>query len=113
MAFKQELIELSSCWKELGLPVSCPYPLPTPDELAVHRKEFEDFVVARDLKQKLTCVLETTPDGWVPTEFWEATKSAHKEALDVFIQTVRDGKIADDREMSEEDLMRMWPFDIE
>ncbi|KAL8910040.1 MAG: hypothetical protein Q9171_004666 [Xanthocarpia ochracea] len=85
VAFRDELIEISSRWKELGLPNSCPYPLPTSDELVVYRREFEDFVAARKLKQRLICLLDTTPDGWVPTHLWEATKSAHNEAFDVFV----------------------------
>lgn len=113
MAFRQELIEISSRWKELGLPNDCPYPLPTSDELGFYRKEFEDFVAVRELKQRLICLLDTTPDGWVPTQSWEATKSAHKEAFDEIVQAVRDAKITDDQSISEEKLRKMWPFDIE
>ena len=113
MAFRQELIEISSRWKELGLLNSCPYPLPTSDELVIYRKEYEDFVTARDLKQRLICLLDTTPDGWVPTQFWETTKSAHKEAFDEIVHAVRDAKITDGQSMSEEELKKMWPFDIE
>ena len=113
VAFRQELIEISSRWKELGLPDYCPYPLPTSDDLVVYRREFEDFMAARKLKQKLMCLLDTTPDGWVPTQFWEATKSAHKEAFDELVQAVRDAKIADDQSMSEKELRKMWPFDVE
>ncbi|KAL8967251.1 MAG: hypothetical protein Q9197_005527, partial [Variospora fuerteventurae] len=86
VAFRQELIEISSRWKELGLPNDCPYPLPTSNELVSYRKDFEDFVIARKLKQRLICLLGTTPDGWVPTQLWEATKSAHKEAFDELVQ---------------------------
>ncbi|MCJ1382441.1 hypothetical protein MMC17_005554 [Xylographa soralifera] len=110
VAFRQELIEISSRWKELGLSNSCPYPLPTSNDLVVHQTEFEDFVEARKLKQRLTCLLDTTPDGWVPTQLWEATKSAHKEAFDEIVKAVRD---ADEESMSEEKLRKIWPFDIE
>lgn len=113
VAFRQELIETSRRWKELGLPNHCPYPLTTSDDLVVYRREFEDFVTARKLKQNLIWFLDTVPDGWVPTEFWEATKSAHKEAFDEHVQAVRDTKIADDQSMSEEQLRKIWPFDIE
>ncbi|KAL8860622.1 MAG: hypothetical protein Q9178_002975 [Gyalolechia marmorata] len=113
VAFRQELMEISSRWKELGLPDSCPYPLPTSDGLVVYRREFENFVAARKLKQRLICLLDTTPDGWVPTEFWEATKSAHKEAFDGIAQAMRDAEVTGDESMSEEELRKMWPFDIE
>ena len=113
VAFRQELIEISSRWKELGLPKYCPYPLPSSDELVAHRREFEDFVAARTLKQRLICLLDTTPDGWVPTQAWEATQSAHKEAFDELVQAVRDAEIADDQSMSEERFRKIWPFDVE
>ncbi|KAI4287425.1 MAG: hypothetical protein L6R35_003318 [Caloplaca aegaea] len=113
VAFRQELIEISSRWKELGLPNDCPYPLPTSNELVVYRKDFEDFVMARKLKQRLISLLDTTPDGWVPTHLWEATKSAHKEAFDELVQAVRNAKITDDQFMSEDELRELWPFDIE
>lgn len=113
MAFRQKLIEISSCWKELSLPNSCFYPLASSDELVVHRKEFEDLVAARKLKQRLICLLDTTPDGWFPIQSWEATKPAHKKAFNELIQAVRDAKITEDQLMSEEELRKMWPFDIE
>ena len=113
VAFRQELIEISSRWKELGLPNCCPYPLPTSDELVIYQREFDDFVAARKLKQRLICHLDTTPDGWVPTESWEVTKSAHNEAFDGIVQAMRDAKVTGDDYMSEEELRKIWPFDIE
>ena len=113
MAFKHELIEISSRWKELGLPNSCPYPVPTWDEMVVYRKEFEEFVAVRKLKQRLICFLDTSPDRWVPTQLWEATKAAHKDAFNEIVQAVRDAKTTDDQSMSEEELREIWPFDIE
>lgn len=65
------------------------------------------------MKQRLIYLLDTAPHGWVPSELWEATKSAHKEAFDEFVQAFRNAKITDDQSMSEEQLRKMWPFDIE
>ncbi|KAL8990732.1 MAG: hypothetical protein Q9169_008052 [Polycauliona sp. 2 TL-2023] len=113
VVFRQELIDISKHWKELGLSGDCPYPIPTSDELVVHEKAFKDFVMARDIKQKLVELLDTTDDGWVPTGMWEATKSFHKQAFETLVQAVREAKIEDDEEMSEEDLRRMWPFDLD
>lgn len=108
VVFRQELIEISRRWTELGLPDQCPYPLPTSDDLVVYRREYEDFLVAQNLKMKLVDRLDTTTDGWVPTESWDATKSAHKQAFEVIVRAV-----TDDQSMSEGDLRRIWPFDIE
>ena len=41
-ALRQELIDISHRWTELGLPGQCPYQL-TPEELREHEKHFEDF----------------------------------------------------------------------
>lgn len=49
-AFRHELIEISSRWKELGLAGSCPYALPTSTELLEHQKDFQSFVTARQMK---------------------------------------------------------------
>ena len=110
-AFRNELIEVSKRWKELGLPGSCPYALPTSIELLEHQKEFQSFCTAYDLKRKLTDLLDTSPDGWVPTESWEATDAAHHEAFGEFVQTMRSAENIDDQSMNEEDLRRIWPFD--
>ena len=53
------------------------------------------------------CHLDTPSDGWVPPQFWEATKSAHKEAFDVVVQTMRDAETADDESVSEEELRKI------
>ena len=112
VAFRQELIEVSSRWKELGLSGSCPYKLPTPDELLAHQHEYETLVTAHGLKQRLMLLLDTTSDGWVPVSLWETTKKAHEEALAEFLQAVASAESADDQPMTQEDLRDIWPFDI-
>ena len=111
-ALRHELIELSGRWTELGLAGSCPYVSPTSIELLDHQKDFQDFVTALQLKQGLINLLDTDVDGWVPTESWEAAKVAHKEAFDEISQTVRSAESSDDQSMNEEDMKRIWPFDI-
>lgn len=56
--------------------------------------------------------MDTTPDGWVPTESWEATEVAHEEAFGELVQTMRSAEKDDDQLMNEKDLRRIWPFDI-
>lgn len=118
MAFRHELIKLSTGfistgWKNLGLSEPCPYPVPTSNELAVHEREYKAFLVEQELKQRFAYLLNTDSDGWVPTEEWEATESSHKQAVDIWTQTVRDTESTDDEEMSKEDLLKIWPFDME
>ena len=111
-AFRHELIEISSRWKEQGLTGFCPYALPTSIELLEHQKNFQSFFTAKQLKERLINLLDTTPDGWVPTDSWEATEVAHREAFDELVQTVRNAEGIDTQSMNEEDLRRIWPFDV-
>ena len=111
VAFRQELIEISNRWRELKLTNSCPYVLPTSDELLIHQKDFGTFETAQNLKRRLACLLDTAPDGWVPTHLWEATKVAHKEAFNEVVLAVK-SESAGGQSMSEEDLKEIWPFDI-
>ena len=112
VAFRQELIDISNRWMELGLLSPCPYPLPTSDELALHQKEFEAFVTAQGLKQKLMSLLDTASDGWVPNHLWETTKAAHRDAFEEVVHSVGNAEITDDQSMSIEELKKIWPFDI-
>lgn len=91
---------------------SCPYALPTSTELLEHQKKFQTFLTAKHLKQRLIDLLDTASDGWVPTDLWEATELAHKEAFKELVQTVRRVDGIGTQSMNEEDLRRIWPFDI-
>ena len=109
-AVRQELIEVSKNWKELGLAGSCPY-LPSEEELAEHKKQYEDFENVQKLKLWLIRVLDTNSDGWVPADAWEWSKMAHRDAFEKWMQTARDAERIGDNEMTEEKARRMWPFD--
>lgn len=52
MAIRQELIELSAHWAELGLQGSCPVSL-TEEELKEHARDYEDFETFKDLNYGL------------------------------------------------------------
>ncbi len=56
--------------------------------------------------------LDTTPDGWVPTRSWEATKVAPKDAFDGLVRAGGTAESPDDQSMSEEYLRKVWPFDV-
>ncbi|XPS81053.1 hypothetical protein M3J09_012996 [Ascochyta lentis] len=115
VAFREELIQTSLHWKELGLLGSCPFPVPFPDELVRHQKDYKQFEAAHQLKHSLSGLLSTTSDGWVPSEQWEATELAHREVFAGMLQEVLGNKQPDDDEpiRSEEDLREIWPFDLE
>lgn len=113
-AVRQVLIEVSQNWKRLGLHGSCPY-LPSEEELAKHRKQYEDFVAVQKLKLWLMRVLDIDSDGWVPAEAWEWSKKTHRDAFDEWMQTSsvveEEMEGRSDDGMSEEKAKRLWPFD--
>ncbi|KAF1960178.1 hypothetical protein CC80DRAFT_465850 [Byssothecium circinans] len=114
VAFHEELIQTSRRWKELGLAGSCPFPLPSPDEYAVHLKDYKLFEAAHELRYSLSSLLNTASDGWVPPEHWEATESAHRELFKSLLQEVLGNEHPDDDEplRDETDVREIWPFDL-
>jgi len=113
-AFREELIQTSRLWKELGFAVPSPFPLPCPDEIAVHKKEYKLFEAANQLRHSLSSLLNTASDGWVPAEDWERTQSAHREVFEGMLQEVLRNEQPDDDEpiRGEDDLREIWPFDL-
>jgi hypothetical protein len=103
-ALRQELIELSQRWTELGLPGSCPYQ-PTPEDLAEHAKQYEDFESVQHLKMLLKRILDADSDGWVPAESWETAKAEHKALHDQWMETIKESGSSVDH------AKKLWPFD--
>ena len=103
-ALRQELIELSQHWIELGLPGSCPYQ-PTIDELTEHVKQYEDFESVQQLKMLLKHALGADSDGWVPAESWVSARRQHKTLYDNWMETIKESGSSADH------ARKLWPFD--
>ncbi|KAH8679545.1 kinase-like domain-containing protein [Tricladium varicosporioides] len=103
-ALRQELIELSQQWAELGLHGSCPYQ-PTLDELADHAKQYEDFESTQQLKIFLNRALDADSDGWVPAENWETARKEHKILFSQWMESIKESG------GSESYARKLWPFD--
>ncbi|KAH9862723.1 hypothetical protein J1614_010816 [Plenodomus biglobosus] len=114
VAFREELIQTSRLWKELGFAGPCPFPLPCPDEIAVHQKEYKLFEAAQQLRHSLPSLLNTASDGWVTLEDWERTEAVHQEIFAGMLQEVIGNEQPDDDEpiRDEHDLKEIWPFDL-
>ncbi len=108
-ALRQELIELSQRWTELGLPGACPYQ-PSPEELADHVDLYEQFEVMQKLKDFLTKNFDTAGEGWIPPEAWEISKEIHKNTYQTWINEAREGS---DPKLTVEIAEKLWPYDHE
>lgn len=107
-ALRQELVQLSDRWKELGLPGSCSYSV-TSEALAAHKKHHEEFELVQEMRRTLVTKPGTTGDGWVAVDDGEATVEAHRHAF----ETVRAAIVEEaDPDMPVEKFEACWTFDI-
>lgn len=114
VAFRQELIETSQDWEELGFADSCPFILPTGEEFSIHRKQYKLFEAAQNLKRDLSKLLDCASDGWVPVDSLEAAQLENRAMFDGMLQAVLASEDSDDEEpvKDESTLKMIWPFDI-
>ncbi|KAL6705257.1 hypothetical protein ACN47E_007217 [Coniothyrium glycines] len=114
VAFREELIQTSLHWRGLGLERPCPISIPQLHELEQHQKDYKRFEAAIQLRHILSSLLNTASDGWVPSEQWEATRTAHRELFVAMLQEILENEHPDDDEpvKSENDLRELWPFDL-
>ncbi|GKZ17033.1 hypothetical protein AbraIFM66951_005762 [Aspergillus brasiliensis] len=108
-AIRQELIELSDRWSELGSQWTCPYSF-TDEERKQHAKDYGEFEAVQSLKLWLKNSLNTNSDGWVPNEAWGTARDAHRAAYDEWIQTAR-GSEARGNDLTMAKAEKLWPFD--
>ncbi|GAB7336565.1 hypothetical protein MBLNU13_g09834t1 [Cladosporium sp. NU13] len=108
-AVRQELIELSRRWDDLGLAGACPY-APTEEELQSHQRQYADFDIAQSLKVGLMRSLCTDSDGWVSISDWDIVKTAHDAMYRDWLETGREAAL-EDPNMSEAKARDLWPFD--
>ena len=103
-ALRQELVELSQQWTDLGLSGSCKYQ-PTPEELAEHKIQYEDFIAIDKFKFFLARVLGCRTDGWIPADEWETAQKDHMRLFDLYIKGTAEPGESDDRVRR-----GIWPF---
>ena len=103
-AIRQEIIDLSQRWTDLGLSGSCEYQ-PTPEELSENAKHDEDFQTVQRLKIIIKHVLGVDFDGWVPTDRWEESKEEHRNLFCQWLESSRESGGSEDR------AKKLWPFD--
>jgi hypothetical protein len=114
VAFREELIQTSRRWKELGFSGECPFPLPNDQELIEHTKNYNLFKASQELKHTLAGALNCATDGWVPPEDWERVKELHPQMYNLLLQEILENKNPDEDDplKSEADVREIWPFDL-
>lgn len=106
-AFRQELLDLSESWPDLGLPGTSPYQ-PSDEVIAAHRKDWEDYETVQRLRSFMFKMVGSNSDGWVPNEHWEDAQIICRDAFGQWMEAMRD---ENDPNMTEEKARRLWPFD--
>lgn len=109
-AIRQELLDLKELWPQLEEAGLFPYN-PTAAELAEHKRQYEDFENVHKLRVWLKMALQTTSDGWVPNEVWDAAKEANQLAYQEWMETAREAVARGDEGMTMEKAEKLWPFD--
>lgn len=114
VAYRQELIKTSQKWSELGLAGSCPFPLPSPDEHAIHQEHYKFFETTQLVKRMLSRYLGIQHDGWVSSEIWETNESAYMESFKVMVREVlgKENFNEDEPLRNEADVREIWPFEL-
>jgi len=116
--FRNDLIETSRRWEELGFSGTCPLPTPSTAELKRYERELEDFSPRRDLEQVLVETFYTPNRRNPPVPgLWEESQLLHRELLDIMMQGIREMKqteeMPDEGWLSDlEELKQIWPLDI-
>jgi len=108
-AIRQELMDLSKRWTELGLPGECPYQ-PSPEEFSKEPELSEQFEVMQRLKTFLMENFDSDTEGWIPPEPWEISKEIHKNTYNMWIDRARSGI---DPKLTVEIAEKLWPYDHE
>jgi hypothetical protein len=106
VALRQELLELSQRWQDLGLPGTCPYK-PSEEEITKHSQDWEDYETVQGLRLFMYKVIGANSDGWVPNEQWEDAQYFCRDGYEQWMEMVRENA---DPTMTEEKAQKLWPF---
>jgi Phosphotransferase enzyme family len=109
-AIRQELIQLSQSWSQLGLEGECSYK-PSPEDVSKHKEQFDDFESRQRLKLWLQTSLGSDADGWRPSEMFESAREVHKAAFKEWLRSNRDEFDKGDVAATEERARKLWPWD--
>jgi hypothetical protein len=114
--FRNDLIETSQRWEELGFSGTCPFPAPTTDEIREYKRGLDSFESRRDLEQLFATTFYSRY-GCMPPAMLGVAQLIHRKQLDCTIQEIREKKETEEALeggwLSDlEELREVWPFDV-
>lgn len=97
------LIELSTSWGDLKLPITCPFSF-TKDEICTHESQFREYQEWNKVRGFAKEYLGTDDEGWISPELDFAEMRVRNEnLLNLFLEKMAGNK-------SPEEVRKMWPF---
>lgn len=100
---REELIDISKRWTELGLPGQCPYQ-PTDAELTKHNEQHEEHEVVMMLTLFLMRMLNADSHGWVYAEEWDEALAGNTKWFGEWKRTCLETEGGGERSIA------LWPF---
>ncbi|KAI4608912.1 hypothetical protein J4E83_008951 [Alternaria metachromatica] len=119
--FREELIQTSRRWGELGFSTvgPCAYPMPSREEYAAHWEKYKEFEARHTFKLEVQKVLGVESGGWVWADMYDVTNKAQKEWFEEAMKGAVGERgervwVSEDGErLTEAEIRDTWPFDLE
>ncbi|KAI4701951.1 hypothetical protein J4E89_010470 [Alternaria sp. Ai002NY15] len=119
--FREELIQTSRRWGELGFSTvgPCAYPMPSREEYAAHWEKYKEFEARHTFRLELQKRLGVESGGWVWADMYEVTNQAQKEWFEEAMKGAVGERgervwVSEDGErLTEAEIRDTWPFDLE
>ena len=119
--FREELIQTSRRWGELGFTTvgPCAYPMPSKEEYAGHWEKYKEFEARHTFKLEIQRRLGVQSGGWVWADMYEVTNQAQREWFEEAMKGAVGERgervwVSEDGErLTEAEIRDTWPFDLE
>ncbi|KAK6381113.1 hypothetical protein LTR81_027610 [Elasticomyces elasticus] len=106
------LIDVSSEWKELGIPGVCPYQ-PSQADAKLLSVELDQLESTQRLRAYLSRLLRREMDGWIEEGRWHEVVPIYREQYAEFVSACVASREEDETaEDAEKKADKLWPFDL-
>ncbi|KAK5689299.1 hypothetical protein LTR17_026357 [Elasticomyces elasticus] len=106
------LMDVSSEWKELGIPGVCPYQ-PSQADVKLLSVELDQLESTQRLRAYLSRLLRCEMDGWIEEGRWHEVVPIYREQYAEFVSACIASREEDETaEDAEKKVDKLWPFDL-